>query len=68
MFIQTDWVLYKFYKSKELILARIAEYIKAANAIFKASGFVSSDGQHFRDINFKVLRVKVRNFYIVSKT
>ena len=59
MFIKTDWVLYEFLKSKELILSRIAEHVRAVNSIYSASDFVSFDGHVFRDINFKVIRVKV---------
>jgi len=65
LFVQTDWVLYRLLKSKDVILARIAEHVKSVNQIYASSEFIASNGQRFKGINFKVSRVMVSMLLII---
>ena len=56
--IRTDWTVYDWLKSEDVILAKIAEHLKAVNQIYSTTIFQSSQGDSYKSINFKAARIK----------
>uniref|UniRef100_UPI00358EFA1F disintegrin and metalloproteinase domain-containing protein 10 isoform X2 n=1 Tax=Myxine glutinosa TaxID=7769 RepID=UPI00358EFA1F len=54
LFIQTDHLFFKYYQSKEAVIAQIASHVKAVNVIYHNANF---DG--IRGITFMVKRVRI---------
>ncbi|XP_062845480.1 disintegrin and metalloproteinase domain-containing protein 10 isoform X2 [Trichomycterus rosablanca] len=54
LFIQTDHFFFKYYKTREAVIAQISSHVKAINSIYQ-----STDFQGIRNIGFMVKRIKI---------
>lgn len=54
LFIQTDHLFYKYYGSREAVIAQISSHVKAINSIYQGTDF-----QGIRNISFMVKRIKI---------
>ncbi|XP_073692308.1 disintegrin and metalloproteinase domain-containing protein 10 isoform X2 [Garra rufa] len=54
LFIQTDHLFYKFYGTREAVIAQISSHVKAIDSIYQ-----STDFQGIRNISFMVKRIKI---------
>ncbi|XP_005168954.2 disintegrin and metalloproteinase domain-containing protein 10 isoform X1 [Danio rerio] len=54
LFIQTDHLFFKYYGSREAVIAQISSHVKAINSIYQGTDF-----QGIRNISFMVKRIKI---------
>uniref|UniRef100_A0AAQ5YHF5 Disintegrin and metalloproteinase domain-containing protein 10 n=1 Tax=Amphiprion ocellaris TaxID=80972 RepID=A0AAQ5YHF5_AMPOC len=54
LFIQTDHLFYKYYKTREAVIAQISSHVKAIDAIYQGTDFMG-----IRNISFMVKRIRV---------
>uniref|UniRef100_H3CVB6 Disintegrin and metalloproteinase domain-containing protein 10 n=1 Tax=Tetraodon nigroviridis TaxID=99883 RepID=H3CVB6_TETNG len=54
LFIQTDHFFYKYYGSREAVIAQISSHVKAINSIYQATDFRGT-----RNISFMVKRIRI---------
>ncbi|XP_046696079.1 disintegrin and metalloproteinase domain-containing protein 10 isoform X2 [Silurus meridionalis] len=54
LFIQTDHLFYKYYHTREAVIAQISSHVKAINTIYQ-----STDFQGIRNISFMVKRIRI---------
>ncbi|XP_038668837.1 disintegrin and metalloproteinase domain-containing protein 10 [Scyliorhinus canicula] len=54
LFIQTDHLFFKYYGSREAVLAQISSHVKAIDTIYQTTDF-----QGIRNISFMVKRVRI---------
>uniref|UniRef100_A0A669BRN1 Disintegrin and metalloproteinase domain-containing protein 10 n=1 Tax=Oreochromis niloticus TaxID=8128 RepID=A0A669BRN1_ORENI len=54
LFIQTDHLFYKYYKSREAVIAQISSHVKAIDAIYQGTDFMG-----IRNISFMVKRIRI---------
>ncbi|XP_051565379.1 disintegrin and metalloproteinase domain-containing protein 10-like isoform X1 [Myxocyprinus asiaticus] len=54
LFIQTDHLFYKYYGSREAVIAQISSHVKAIDSIYQ-----STDFQGIRNISFMVKRIRI---------
>ncbi|XP_060767458.1 disintegrin and metalloproteinase domain-containing protein 10 isoform X2 [Neoarius graeffei] len=54
LFIQTDHLFFKYYRTKEAVIAQISSHVKAIDSIYQATDF-----QGIRNISFMVKRIRV---------
>ncbi|XP_057190752.1 disintegrin and metalloproteinase domain-containing protein 10 isoform X2 [Triplophysa rosa] len=54
LFIQTDHLFYKYYSSREAVIAQISSHVKAIDSIYQ-----STDFQGIRNISFMVKRIRI---------
>ncbi|XP_057692077.1 disintegrin and metalloproteinase domain-containing protein 10-like [Corythoichthys intestinalis] len=54
LFIQTDHLFYKHYKTREAVIAQISSHVKAINAIYQGTDFLG-----IRNISFMVKRIRI---------
>ncbi|XP_048828902.1 disintegrin and metalloproteinase domain-containing protein 10-like [Brienomyrus brachyistius] len=54
LFIQTDHLFYKYYGTREAVIAQISSHVKAIDSIYQ-----STDFQGIRNISFMVKRIRV---------
>ncbi|XP_059386030.1 disintegrin and metalloproteinase domain-containing protein 10 isoform X1 [Carassius carassius] len=54
LFIQTDHFFYKYYGTREAVIAQISSHVKAIDSIYQ-----STDFQGIRNISFMVKRIKI---------
>ncbi|XP_077084696.1 disintegrin and metalloproteinase domain-containing protein 10 isoform X2 [Siphateles boraxobius] len=54
LFIQTDHLFYKYYGTREAVIAQISSHVKAIDSIYQ-----STDFQGIRNISFMVKRIKI---------
>nr|XP_002127224.2 disintegrin and metalloproteinase domain-containing protein 10-like [Ciona intestinalis] len=59
LYIQTDHILYEEYNSRDVIVSKIAEHVKAVNQIYTRTLFTTSTNERIRDINFMVQRIRI---------
>ncbi|XP_016340491.1 disintegrin and metalloproteinase domain-containing protein 10-like [Sinocyclocheilus anshuiensis] len=53
LFIQTDHLFYKYYKTREAVIAQISSHVKAIDAIYQGTDFMG-----IRNISFMVKRIR----------
>uniref|UniRef100_A0AAX7TPX9 Disintegrin and metalloproteinase domain-containing protein 10 n=1 Tax=Astatotilapia calliptera TaxID=8154 RepID=A0AAX7TPX9_ASTCA len=54
LFIQTDHLFFKYYKSREAVIAQISSHVKAIDAIYQGTDFMG-----IRNISFMVKRIRI---------
>uniref|UniRef100_A0A672QFM8 Disintegrin and metalloproteinase domain-containing protein 10 n=1 Tax=Sinocyclocheilus grahami TaxID=75366 RepID=A0A672QFM8_SINGR len=54
LFIQTDHLFYKYYKTREAVIAQISSHVKAIDAIYQGTDFMG-----IRNISFMVKRIRI---------
>uniref|UniRef100_A0AAY4B2I6 Disintegrin and metalloproteinase domain-containing protein 10 n=1 Tax=Denticeps clupeoides TaxID=299321 RepID=A0AAY4B2I6_9TELE len=54
LFIQTDHLFFKYYKTREAVIAQISSHVKAIDAIYQGTDF-----QGIRNISFMVKRIRI---------
>ncbi|KAK7170532.1 hypothetical protein R3I94_000662 [Phoxinus phoxinus] len=54
LFIQTDHLFFKYYGTREAVIAQISSHVKAIDSIYQ-----STDFQGIRNISFMVKRIKI---------
>nr|XP_046208203.1 disintegrin and metalloproteinase domain-containing protein 10-like isoform X3 [Oncorhynchus gorbuscha] len=54
LFIQTDHLFFKYYKTREAVIAQISSHIKAIDAIYQGTDFMG-----IRNISFMVKRIRI---------
>uniref|UniRef100_A0A8C2HIF3 Disintegrin and metalloproteinase domain-containing protein 10 n=1 Tax=Cyprinus carpio TaxID=7962 RepID=A0A8C2HIF3_CYPCA len=54
LFIQTDHLFYKYYTSREAVIAQISSHVKAIDAIYQGTDFMG-----IRNISFMVKRIRI---------
>uniref|UniRef100_A0A6Q2XAJ1 Disintegrin and metalloproteinase domain-containing protein 10 n=1 Tax=Esox lucius TaxID=8010 RepID=A0A6Q2XAJ1_ESOLU len=54
LFIQTDHLFFKFYGSREAVIAQISSHVKAIDSIYQRTDF-----QGIRNISFMVKRIRI---------
>uniref|UniRef100_A0A674NA71 Disintegrin and metalloproteinase domain-containing protein 10 n=1 Tax=Takifugu rubripes TaxID=31033 RepID=A0A674NA71_TAKRU len=54
LFIQTDHLFYKYYKTREAVIAQISSHVKAIDAIYQGTQF-----KDIRNISFMVKRIRI---------
>ncbi|XP_068168709.1 disintegrin and metalloproteinase domain-containing protein 10-like [Antennarius striatus] len=54
LFIQTDHLFFKYYGSREAVIAQISSHVKAVDSIFRATDFMG-----IRNISFMVKRIRI---------
>uniref|UniRef100_A0A8C2HWD0 Disintegrin and metalloproteinase domain-containing protein 10 n=1 Tax=Cyprinus carpio TaxID=7962 RepID=A0A8C2HWD0_CYPCA len=54
LFIQTDHLFYKYYKTREAVIAQISSHVKAIDAIYQGTDFLG-----IRNISFMVKRIRI---------
>ncbi|XP_077593056.1 disintegrin and metalloproteinase domain-containing protein 10-like [Stigmatopora nigra] len=54
LFIQTDHLFYRHYKTREAVIAQISSHVKAINAIYQGTDFLG-----IRNISFMVKRIRI---------
>lgn len=54
LFIQTDHLFYKYYGSREAVIAQISSHVKAIDSIYQATDFMG-----IRNISFMVKRIRI---------
>ncbi|XP_029001183.1 disintegrin and metalloproteinase domain-containing protein 10 isoform X2 [Betta splendens] len=54
LFIQTDHFFFKYYGSRETVIAQISSHVKAIDSIYQATDFMG-----IRNIGFMVKRIKI---------
>uniref|UniRef100_H2Y604 ADAM10 endopeptidase n=1 Tax=Ciona savignyi TaxID=51511 RepID=H2Y604_CIOSA len=59
IYIQTDHILYEEFNSREVIISKIAEHVKAVNQIYSNTVFNTAAGEKIRGIKFMVQRVRI---------
>ncbi|XP_059917311.1 disintegrin and metalloproteinase domain-containing protein 10-like [Gadus macrocephalus] len=54
LFIQTDHLFFKYYKTREAVIAQISSHVKAIDAIYQGTDFMG-----IRNISFMVKRIRI---------
>uniref|UniRef100_A0AAR2M197 Disintegrin and metalloproteinase domain-containing protein 10 n=1 Tax=Pygocentrus nattereri TaxID=42514 RepID=A0AAR2M197_PYGNA len=54
LFIQTDHLFFKYYKTREAVIAQISSHVKAIDAIYQGTDFLG-----IRNISFMVKRIRI---------
>uniref|UniRef100_A0A8C6PVL4 Disintegrin and metalloproteinase domain-containing protein 10 n=1 Tax=Nothobranchius furzeri TaxID=105023 RepID=A0A8C6PVL4_NOTFU len=54
LFIQTDHLFFKYYKTREAVIAQISSHVKAIDAIYQGTDFTG-----IRNISFMVKRIRI---------
>ncbi|CAB1331853.1 unnamed protein product [Coregonus sp. 'balchen'] len=54
LFIQTDHLFFKYYKTRQAVIAQISSHIKAIDAIYQGTDFMG-----IRNISFMVKRIRI---------
>ncbi|XP_013876959.1 disintegrin and metalloproteinase domain-containing protein 10 [Austrofundulus limnaeus] len=54
LFIQTDHLFFKYYKTSEAVIAQISSHVKAIDAIYQGTDFMG-----IRNISFMVKRIRI---------
>ncbi|GAA6230881.1 disintegrin and metalloproteinase domain-containing protein 10 isoform X1 [Lates japonicus] len=54
LFIQTDHLFYKYYGTREAVIAQISSHVKAIDSIYQATDFMG-----IRNISFMVKRIRI---------
>ncbi|XP_034045963.1 disintegrin and metalloproteinase domain-containing protein 10 [Thalassophryne amazonica] len=54
LFIQTDHLFFRYYGTKEAVIAQISSHVKAIDSIYQATDFMG-----IRNISFMVKRIKI---------
>lgn len=54
LFIQTDHLFFKYYGSREAVIAQISSHVKAIDSIYQATDFMG-----IRNISFMVKRIRI---------
>ncbi|XP_053176465.1 disintegrin and metalloproteinase domain-containing protein 10 [Scomber japonicus] len=54
LFIQTDHLFFKYYGTREAVIAQISSHVKAIDSIYQATDFMG-----IRNISFMVKRIKI---------
>ncbi|RVE71682.1 hypothetical protein OJAV_G00054480 [Oryzias javanicus] len=54
LFIQTDHLFFKYYKTRESVIAQISSHVKAIDAIYQGTDFMG-----IRNISFMVKRIRI---------
>lgn len=54
LFIQTDHLFYRYYGTREAVIAQISSHVKAIDSIYQATDFAG-----IRNINFMVKRIRI---------
>lgn len=57
LYIQTDHLFFKYYGTREAVIAQISSHVKAIDTIYQTTDFSG-----IRNISFMVKRIRVRNF------
>nr|CAB3219987.1 disintegrin and metalloproteinase domain-containing protein 10-like [Phallusia mammillata] len=61
LFIQTDHIFFNEFPSRDLIISKIAEHVKAVNKIYTDTTFLTSDNENIQGINFMVQRLRIND-------
>lgn len=59
LYVQTDHIFWDEFKSREVIISKIAEHVKAVNKIYTDTTFLTLSGEKIQGINFMVKRLRV---------
>ncbi|MEQ2177140.1 hypothetical protein GOODEAATRI_000796 [Goodea atripinnis] len=54
LFIQTDHLFFKYYKTRDAVIAQISSHVKAIDAIYQGTDFMG-----IRNISFMVKRIRI---------
>uniref|UniRef100_A0A8C6M8W7 Disintegrin and metalloproteinase domain-containing protein 10 n=1 Tax=Nothobranchius furzeri TaxID=105023 RepID=A0A8C6M8W7_NOTFU len=54
LYIQTDHFFYKYYRSRDAVIAQISSHVKAVNTIYQGTDFMG-----IRNIGFMVKRIRI---------